>query len=46
MASNTTWRREFLPTLNVHKQWFEPHRNFESGDIVILAEPKTDGSGR
>ena len=36
------WRRELLPTLNVRKKWFKPHRNFERGDVVILAEPKAN----
>ena len=36
------WRRELLPTLNVRKKWFKPHRNFEQGDVVVLAEPKAN----
>ena len=31
-----------LPTLNVRKKWFEPYRNFENGDVVILPEPKAN----
>jgi len=33
------WRREFLPSLNVRKKWFHPHRNLSEGDVVLMVEP-------
>ena len=39
--SNQFWRRwlkEFLPNLNNRQKWFQASKNFEVGDIVLLAE--------
>ena len=39
--SNQLWRRwlkEFLPNLNHKQKWLQTSKNFEIGDIVLLAE--------
>ena len=35
------WQREFLPTLNSRRKWFEPQRNLQEGDVVLVIEPHT-----
>jgi hypothetical protein len=33
------WRKEFIPSLNVRRKWFNPKRELAAGDVVILFEP-------
>lgn len=33
------WIKEFLPSLNVRKKWFQAKRNLRPGDVVLVVEP-------
>ncbi|VDP83295.1 unnamed protein product [Echinostoma caproni] len=35
------WMREYTPTLQMRQKWLSKHRNFKSGDIVLMASEIT-----
>ena len=35
------WTREYLPLLQHRSKWNTPHRNFSTGDIVLLVDEQT-----
>ena len=32
------WTREYLPTLQHRQNWLHPERNYEVGDVVLVAD--------
>ena len=34
------WLREFLPMLAGRKKWFQQHRDFRIGDVVLVVDPE------
>ncbi|XP_071944630.1 uncharacterized protein [Antedon mediterranea] len=32
------WRKEYLPTMQERQKWFNPKRNLEMGDIVLVVD--------
>ena len=39
------WMREYLPILQLLKEWLQPGRNFQDGDMVLIKGEKTPGKG-
>jgi len=35
------WLREWLPRLNSRKKWFNPHKDLQVGEVVLIVSPDT-----
>jgi len=39
------WRKEYLQSIQKRNKWFNPHKNLEIGDVVLISDdnvPRND----